>query len=103
MKVDQTMKYFADIFFMRTPLLSIPEGMRCPHKYGSLSGYKMNENNPEAMMVSEIWLTQLNEAVSFHWTKQGFINVGINITANPVTQMFPANYRPGQVSQPNKK
>lgn len=38
-------------------------------------------------------LTQLNEAVSFHWTKQGFINVGINITANPVTKMFPANYR----------
>ena len=43
------------------------------------------------MMISGIWPTQLNNSVSFRWSKQGFRYLGIIITPNP-TQLFEANY-----------
>lgn len=84
---------FADdiLLFVKNPLSSIPALMNCLHKYGSLSGYKINENKSEAMMISGTWPTQLNSIVSFRWSKQGFRYLGIMITPNP-TQLFEANY-----------
>lgn len=43
------------------------------------------------MMTSGTWPTQLNNTVSFHWSKQGFRYLGIIITPNPI-QLFEANY-----------
>lgn len=42
-------------------------------------------------MISGIWPKQLNEMVSFHWSKQGFRYLGIIITPE-TTRLFEANY-----------
>lgn len=83
---------FADdiLLFIKNPLLSIPALMQCLHKYSSVSGYKINENESEAMMISGNWPIQLNENVSFHWSKQDFMYLGIVLTANP-TQLYDVN------------
>ena len=59
---------FADdiLLFIKNPLLSIPALMQCLHKYSLDSGYKINENKSEAMMISGNWPIQRNENVSFH-------------------------------------
>ena len=59
--------------------------------YGDISGYKINQNKSEAMMTSGTWPIQLNEMVSFHWSKQGFRYLGIIITPE-TTRLFEANY-----------
>lgn len=64
--------------------------MQCIHNYGSVSGYKINENKSEAMMMWD-WPTQLNEDVSFRWSRQGFRYLGVIFTPSP-TQLFDANY-----------
>lgn len=56
-----------------------------------VSGYKVNENKSEAMMISDTLPSQLNEVVSFYWSKQGFIYLGIILTPNP-KQLFEANH-----------
>lgn len=65
--------------------------MQCLHEYGLISGYKMNENKSEAMIISTVWLSHLNEQVSFNWSKQGFICLGI-LTPNP-SRLFETNYK----------
>lgn len=84
---------FADdiLIFIKNPLLSIPALMQCLNKYSSVSGYKINENKSEAMMISGNWPIQLNDNVSFHWSKQGFRYLGIVLTAN-FTQLYDVNY-----------
>ncbi len=71
---------------------SIPPLMQCLHEYGLVSGYKINESKSEAMMIFGVWPSQLNEQVSFHWSKQGFRYLGITLTPNP-SQLFEANYK----------
>lgn len=48
---------FADdvLFYIENPSHSIPPLMQCLHEYGLVSGYKINENKSEAMMVSGVW------------------------------------------------
>ncbi len=84
---------FADdiLLFIKHPLTSIPRLMQCLKEYGDISGYKINQNKSEAMMISGIWPKQLNEMVSFHWSKQGFRYLGIIITPK-TTRLFEANY-----------
>lgn len=65
--------------------------MQCLGKYGLVSGYKVNENKSEAMMISDTLPSQLNEVVSFHWSKPGFTYIGIILTPNP-NQLFEANH-----------
>lgn len=65
--------------------------MQCLKDYGDISGYKINQNKSEAMMISGIWPKQLNEMVSFHWSKQGFRYLGIIFTPE-TTRHFEANY-----------
>lgn len=76
---------FADdiLLCVKNPLSSIPALMKNLHEYGSVSGYKTNENKSEAMMTSGTWPTQLNNSVSFRWSKQGFGYLGKIITPNP--------------------
>lgn len=75
---------FADIIlvFIKTPLLSVPTLMHCLQSYGSVSGYKVNENKLEAMMISGDWPIELNKNASFHWSKTGFRYLGVIITPN---------------------
>lgn len=72
-------------------LLSIPPLIQCLCNYGSVSGYKVNENTSEAMMISGVWPTQLNENISFCWSGQGLRYLGAVLTHIP-TQLFNASY-----------
>lgn len=44
------------------------------------------------MMISGVWPSQLNEQVSFYWSKQGFRYLGIILAPNP-SQLFEVNYK----------
>lgn len=80
------------VFIKKTTTnFSIPTLMPCLQSYGSVSGYKVNENKSEAMMISGDWLMELNKNVSFHWSKKGFRYLGVIITPNS-KQLFNANY-----------
>lgn len=57
--------------FIQNHLQSIPALMQCLHRYSSVSGYKINENKSEALIISGNWPVQLNENVSFCWPRQG--------------------------------
>lgn len=85
---------FADdvLLFIKHPLTSIPRLMQNLKEYGDISGYKINQNKSEAMMITGIWPKQLNDMVSFHWSKQGFRYLGIIITLE-TTRLFEANYK----------
>lgn len=65
--------------------------MQCLCNYDSVSWYKINENKSEAMMISGVWPIQLNEDVSFRWSRQGFRYLGVILTPSP-THLFDANY-----------
>lgn len=52
------------LLFIKNPLSSIPTLMQCFYKYGSVSGYKINENKSEAMMISGTWPIQLKVSPS---------------------------------------
>lgn len=65
--------------------------MQCLKDYGDISGYKINQNKSEAMMISGRWPSQLDETTSFRWSKQGFRYLGIIITPE-TTELFDANY-----------
>lgn len=84
---------FADdvLLFIKHPLTSIPRLMQCLKDYGDISGYKINQNKSEAMMISGKWPNQLDEMVSFHWSKQGFRYMGIIITPDN-GQLYDSNY-----------
>lgn len=85
---------FADdiLLFIENPSHSIPSLMQCLYEYGLVSGYKINENKSEAMMISGVWPSHLNEQVSFHWSKQGFRYLGIILTPKS-SQLFEENYK----------
>lgn len=84
---------FADdiLLFIKHPNTTIPRLMQCLKDYGDISGYKINQNKSEAMMISGMWPSQLNEIVSFRWSKVGFRYLGIIITSQ-TTNLFEANY-----------
>lgn len=85
---------FADdvLLFIENPSCSIPPLMQCLHEYGRVSGYKINESKSEALLISGVWPSHLNNQVSFHWSKQGFRYLGIILTPNS-SQLFEANYK----------
>lgn len=64
--------------------------MQCLKDYGDISGYKINQNKSEAMMISGRWPSQLDETTSFRWSKQGFRYLGIIITPE-TTELFDSN------------
>lgn len=76
---------------MSDPLSTIPVLVKVLRDYGNLSGYKVNENKSEAMMMIGSWPVQLNNIASFCQATDGFKCLGISITPGN-DDLFKANY-----------
>ncbi len=79
------------LLFIENPLTSVPALLECLKNYGSVSGYKVNADKSEAMMISGHWPTQLDEEVSFRWSSKGFRYLGIILTPM-ASHLYTANY-----------
>lgn len=84
---------FADdiLIFLENPAASVPALLHSLGEYSTVSGYKINTNKSEAMMISGNWPSQLNDLVTFRRPKQGFRYLGIVLTPK-ITQLFSSNY-----------
>lgn len=56
-----------------------------------VSGYKINTNKSEALMIVGTWPLQLDNLVSFRHSKQGFRYLGVILTPR-TKQLFSSNY-----------
>ena len=90
--IQHKLALFADdiLLFLERPMVSIPVLLNSLNDYSAVSGYKINANKSEAMMISGEWPSQLDELVSFRRSKQGFRYLVI-ITPKP-TQLYSENY-----------
>lgn len=79
------------ILYIRDPIISIPNILKCLKDFSLVSGYKVNESKSEAMMIKGRWPSELSEIVKFNWSPNGFRYLGINITTN-TSQLYEANY-----------
>ncbi|KAM7369499.1 hypothetical protein PAMP_000739 [Pampus punctatissimus] len=84
---------FADdiLVFLENPITSVPALLHDLNKYSEVSGYKVNTNKSEAMMIVGNWPPQLDDLVSFRRSKQGFRYLGVFLTPK-TTQLFSSNY-----------
>ena len=79
------------MIYASNPISSVPRLMQVLQEYGEISGYKINDSKSEAMMLSGLWPSQLNDQVRFHWSREGFRYLGIVITSS-ITTLYEANY-----------
>ncbi len=79
------------LLFIENPLTSVPALLECLKNYGSVSGYKVNADKSEAMMISGHWPTRLDKEVSFRWSSKGFRYLGIILTPM-ASHLYTANY-----------
>lgn len=79
------------LLFIKNPASSVPALMQCLRNYGEVSGYKINEDKSEAMMISGSWPKQLDKQVKFKWSKEGFRYLGVILTHHSC-QLYKANY-----------
>ena len=91
--IQHKLALFADdiLLFLERPMVSIPALLNSLNDYSAVSGYKINANKSEAMMISGEWPSQLDELVSFRRSKQGFRYLGVILTPKP-TQLYSENY-----------
>lgn len=91
--IQHKISLFADdiLVFIENPITSIPALMDSLNAYSSVSGYKVNTDKSEAMMIVGSWPTQLDNLVSFKRSQQGFRYLGILLTPKP-SQLYNANY-----------
>ena len=91
--IQHKLALFADyiLLFLERPMDSIPALLNSLNKYSAVSGYKINTNKSEAMMISGEWPQQLDALVSFRKSKKGFRYLGVILTPKP-TQLYPSNY-----------
>lgn len=84
---------FADdiLLFLENPVTSVPALLSNLEDYGTVSGYKINTNKSEALMIVGNWPTQLDHLVSFRHSKQGFRYLGVIITPK-TNQLLALNY-----------
>ena len=84
---------FADdiLLFIKNPAISIPALLDNLNEYSAVSGYKINTDKSEAMMITGEWPSQLDNLVSFRRPKHGFRYLGVVLTPK-TTQLFSANY-----------
>lgn len=82
---------FADdiLLFIKHPLTSIFRLMQCLKDYGDISGYKINQNKSETMMVSGMCPNQLNE--TFHWFNK-LLGTWVLFEHLKPQKLFEANY-----------
>ncbi len=79
------------LLFIENPLTSLSALLECLRDYGLVSGYKVNANKSEAMMISGHWPTQLDNEVSFRLSSQGFRYFGVILTPM-ASRLSMANY-----------
>jgi len=79
------------LLFIENPVSSIPALLECLRDYGLVSGYKVNAEKSEAMMISGRWPNQLDNEVSFRWSSKGFKYLGVTLTPM-VSHLYSANY-----------
>ena len=91
--IQHKLALFADdiLLFLERPMVPIPALLNSLNDYSAVSGYKINANKSEAMMISGEWPSQLDELVSFRRSKQGFRYLGVILTPKP-TQLYSENY-----------
>ncbi|KAJ0059923.1 hypothetical protein NL108_015598 [Boleophthalmus pectinirostris] len=91
---EHKISLFADdiLLYIKNPLASIPHLMQCLGRFGDISGYKVNKEKSEAMMMSGCWPNQLNEEVNFRWSKEGFRYLGVILTPETTT-LYSSNYK----------
>lgn len=91
--IQHKLSLFADdiLLFLENPLTSVPALLNSLNYYSMISGYKINTNKSEALMLVGTWPLQLNNLVSFRHSKQGFRYLGVILTPK-TTQLFSSNY-----------
>lgn len=91
--LEHKIALFADdvLLYLQNMQSSVPALLKCLHEYGYISGFKINENKSEAMMLSGTWPTQLNTVASFRQCHHGFRYLGITLTTNPL-ELYKSNY-----------
>lgn len=84
---------FADdiLLFLENPITTIPALLQSLNEYSTVSGYKVNTNKSEALMIVGNWPSQLDNLVSFRHSTQGFKYLGVTITPK-TTQLFSSNH-----------
>lgn len=78
------------LLYLQNLQSSVPALLKCQREYGYISGFKINENKSEAMMLSGTLPTQLNTIASFRQCHYGFRYLEI-ILINPM-QLYKSNY-----------
>ena len=70
---------FADdiLLCLENPITSILALLHDLNEYSKVSGYKVNTNKSEAMMIVGDWPSQLDDLVSFRRSNQGFRYLGV--------------------------
>ena len=100
--IQHKLALFADdiLLFIENPVTSIPVLLQHLNEYSSVSGYKVNTNKSEAMMIAGNWPNELDKIVTFKKSTNGFRYLGIHLAPN-FTQLFNLNY--GKLMQEVKK
>lgn len=91
--VQHKLSLFADdiILFLENASTSVLALLHTLKEYSVVSGYKINTNKYEALMITGNWPSQLDNFVSFKHSKQGFRYLGVILTRN-TTELFSSNY-----------
>lgn len=91
--VQHKLSLFADdiLLFLENPMVTIPALLQSVNDYSIVSGYKINTNKSESLMIVGDWPPQLDNLVSFRQSKQGFRYLGVQLTAK-TTHLFSTNY-----------
>lgn len=80
--VQPKVSLFADdiLVFIKNPITSVPALLKSLNEYSMVSGYKVDTNKSEAMMIVGDCSSQLDDLVSFKKSKQGFRYLGVILT-----------------------
>ncbi len=79
------------ILFLENSITSVHALLHSLNEYGAVSGYKVNTNKSEAMMIAGDWPSQLDDLVSFRRSKQGVRYLGVVLTPK-TPQLLSSNH-----------
>ncbi len=68
--------------YVSDPLSSIPILLVEIEQYGQLSGYKMNVNTSEALVLNAHVSPNIKASFNFRWPKKGIMHLGTKILQN---------------------
>lgn len=80
------MSLFPDdiLLFWENPITTILAMLQSLNDYSTVSGYKVNTNKSQALMIVENWPSQLDDLVPFRHSIQGFKYLGVTITPTTI-------------------